>query len=92
MNPKISINLNVSLIDKTRLFEGKKGKYLNLILIPTPNSDFGDWMIVHDSKKQERDAGYKSAILGNGKLMDKQRPDGLREDSRERQAEPEVEF
>jgi len=65
----ISISLNVSLIDKERLFKGKKGSYLDCVLIETPNSEYGDYMVVESISKEEREAGKKGTILGNGKII-----------------------
>ena len=65
----ITLNINVSLIDKDRLFPGKKGKYLDAVLIETPNSDYGDYMIVESISKEEREAGAKGTILGNAKIL-----------------------
>lgn len=60
----ISININVNKVDKKRFFEGKKGKYLDLVLFETPDSDYGDYMV-----KQRGDKGEKMPILGNGKYF-----------------------
>jgi len=69
MADTIQIKMNVKLIDKSRLYEGKKGLYLNAVLIPTPNNQYGDdFMIVEASTKEERDAGHKGKILGNAKF------------------------
>ena len=67
----ISLNLNVSKIDKNKLVKGEKGVYLNAVLIETPNSEFSDYMIVQDTTKEERDAGVKGTILGNAKIVQK---------------------
>ena len=64
-------------IEKQRLFAGKKGaKYLDAILVPTPNSEYGDFMIVQSVSKEEREAGVKGPILGNAKLSQKQQAGG----------------
>lgn len=63
----ISINLDVTKINKERLYKGVKGTYLDAILIPTPNSEYGDYMIVESISKEEREAGTKGTILGNAK-------------------------
>lgn len=64
----ITIKINVSKIDKARLFKGEKGTYLDAILIPTPNDKYGqDYMIVESISKEERDAGAKGTIIGGGK-------------------------
>jgi hypothetical protein len=60
----ISINVNVDKLDKKRLFEGKKGRYLDLVLFETPDSEYGDYMV-----KQRGDKGEKMPILGNGKYF-----------------------
>jgi len=65
----IKIMLDVSKIDKARLYEGKKGVYLNAVLIETPKSEYGDFMIVEDRSYEERQAGQKGTILGNGKIV-----------------------
>lgn len=70
----ISISINVELIDKQRLFDGKKGTYLDCVLIETPNSEHNDYMVVESISKEEREAGNKGTILGNGKIIVKQDP------------------
>ena len=64
----ISIMLDVTKINKDRLYVGKKGTYLNCVLIETPNSEYGDYMIVEDISYQERMDGKRGTILGNGKI------------------------
>jgi hypothetical protein len=60
----ISINVNIDKIDKKKFFEGKKGRYLDLTLWETPDSDYGDYMV-----KQRGEKGEKMPILGNGKYF-----------------------
>lgn len=60
----ISINVNVDKVDKERFFKGKKGRYMDLVLFETPDSDYGDYMV-----KQRGDKGEKMPILGNGKYF-----------------------
>ena len=67
----INGKLNVKLITKARLYEGKKGTYLSFSLIPTSTSQYGDYMIVEDVTKEERAAGKKGIILGNCKIYQK---------------------
>ncbi|HTJ52594.1 MAG TPA: hypothetical protein VL443_24230 [Cyclobacteriaceae bacterium] len=63
--------IDCSKIEKARLFNGKDGaKYLDIILIPTPNDKHGnDYMIVQSITKEERAAGQKGKILGNAKEL-----------------------
>jgi len=65
----ISASINVSNIDKSKLYPGQKGLYLNATLIATPTSEYGDYMVVQDVSKEEREAGIKGAILGNGRFF-----------------------
>jgi hypothetical protein len=67
----ISGRINVTKIDKAKLFEGKKGKYLDFSLIETPNSKFGkDYMVVQGQTKEERERKEKSIILGDAKIFE----------------------
>lgn len=64
----ISVTINVSKINKEYLYEGKQGKYLNIVLFPTENDQYGnDWKAVQGLTKEQRAAGLKGPILGNGK-------------------------
>jgi hypothetical protein len=64
----ISITINVSKINKEYLYEGKQGKYLNIVLFPTENDQYGnDYKAVQGLTKEQRAAGLKGPILGNGK-------------------------
>jgi hypothetical protein len=60
----ISINVNIDKIDKRRFFDGKKGRYMDLVLFETPESDYGDYMV-----KQRGEKGERMPILGNGKYF-----------------------
>lgn len=65
----ITAKIDVTKIDKAKLFKGAKGTYLDIVLIDTPNGQYGDYMVVQSVTKEERQAGVKGAILGNGKNM-----------------------
>jgi hypothetical protein len=67
----IKASINTTKIDKTKIVDGKNGaKYLNIILIETPNSAYEqDFMVVQEVTKEERLAGKRGAILGNAKIM-----------------------
>lgn len=65
----ITIKLNVLAIEKSRLFKGAKGTYLDAVLIETPQSQYGDYMIVQSVTKEEREQGIKGPILGNAKIV-----------------------
>lgn len=70
----ISLNIDVNKIDKERLYKGVKGTYLDAVLIPTPQSEYGDYMIVESVSKEEREAGKKGTILGNAKNLVRRDP------------------
>lgn len=72
MKAGISLSINVTEIEKARLIEGKKGKYLNAtVFVDLDNADqYGNHgMITQDVSKEERDAGTKGPILGNVKVF-----------------------
>ena len=76
----INAKIDVMMIDKSRLFQGQKQnkagtmpKYLDLLLIPTPNSSFSTHMIVQSLPKADRDAGERGPILGNADEVGGQR-------------------
>lgn len=76
----ISLSVNIDKIDKAKFFEGKKGRYLDLVLFETPDSDYGDYLVKQRGTKDE-----KMPILGNGKYF---KPKGKKgsEDGDERPA------
>jgi len=68
----ISIKLDVTKIDKSRIFEGKKGRYLDLTtFIDTSNEgEYGDHGFISQStSKEERESGVQTPILGNVKVF-----------------------
>lgn len=65
----ILISLDVTKLEKTRFFKGKKGIYADLALIEKPD-DFGnDGFVVQSITKEERDAGEKGRIVGNWRIV-----------------------
>ncbi len=76
MSQPIRVKVDVSKIDKTQLFKGAKGTYLDLYLYPTPDDQYGnDFRVTQDVSKEARQAGQKGAILGNAKFAG-QKPQG----------------
>ena len=68
----ISVRINVSKIDKSKLYQGNKGTYLNMTTyIDTEEADqYGDNGFISQSvSKEERENGEKGRILGNCKLF-----------------------
>ncbi len=69
MSNLIYVKIDATKIDKARLFAGKNGaKYLDLVLVPSANSKYGDTHFVTQScTKEERQGGLKMPIIGNAK-------------------------
>ena len=68
----VGLKINVSEIDKARLFAGQKGKYLDAtVFIDVDQLDqYGNsGMITQDVTKQEKDNGVQGKILGNCKVF-----------------------
>jgi len=73
MKPIIRVKIDVTKIDKSALFKGSKGTYLDLSLIPTTINLYGDnYMVTQDIGKDRRQAGEKGPILGNAKILETQ--------------------
>lgn len=72
MSKLVAIKIDVSKIDKSRLFQGKNGaQYLDAtVFINEEAGQFGDHgMITQSVSKEERESGVKGAILGNVKTL-----------------------
>jgi hypothetical protein len=66
----IKAKIDVTKILKQYLFEGKKGKYLDIVLFETPEDQYGnDYRVSQDLPKEARDTGERGPILGNGKVF-----------------------
>jgi hypothetical protein len=68
----IRIKIDVTKIDKSALYKGAKGTYLDatLFLTDETSGDYGDHgMITQDLGKERREAGEKGPILGNAKIL-----------------------
>ena len=68
----LNLSIDVTKIDKSRIFEGKKGKYLDL----TTFIDLGDvdqygnnGFISQSTTKEERQNNVQTPILGNVKVF-----------------------
>jgi len=68
----LSVKIDVSKIDKARLFKGEKGTYLDLttfIDLENP-SEYGDHGFISQSvSKEEREQKVQTPILGNVKVF-----------------------
>ena len=65
----IKIKLDVSKVPKDRIFIGKKGKYLDLVLIEKPDNYGNDGFVKIDVSKEAREAGDNGEIVGSWKEL-----------------------
>jgi hypothetical protein len=73
----IKIKINVTKILKEHIYEGRNGKYLNLVAWPNKNGpgQYGDTHFVsQDIPKEARDSGVQAPILGNLTLPEEEAP------------------
>lgn len=68
----LSIRIDVTKIDKARLYKGEKGTYLDLTtMIDLDEKDQyeNNGFIAQSTSKEEREQGVKTPILGNSKVF-----------------------
>ena len=68
----ISIKIDVTKIDKARLFKGEKGTYMDLTTFINLDEEdqYGNHGFIAQSvSKEEKDNGVQTAILGNSKVF-----------------------
>ena len=73
----IKCRIDVSKIDKGKIYTGEKGKWYDFTLIDS-HSNYSDWMITEDITADERKAGRKGTILGNGKNLERRESDNAK--------------
>lgn len=71
MAKMISIKINVDKINKSRLYKGQKGNYLEITAaINDEQNQFGhDVSVWQGQTKEEREAKKEKNYLGNGKVI-----------------------
>lgn len=68
----ISIKIDVTKIDKSRIFEGRKGKYIDLstFIDLDQQDEYGNnGFISQQTSKEEREDGVQTPILGNCRVF-----------------------
>ena len=78
MSEIITLSVNLSKLDKGKFIKGKQGTYCDLVLIPTPNSEYGTHMVKQNATKEERDKRVQLPILGNAKTRGTKQNGGQR--------------
>ena len=77
-NSVITIKINLSKILEEHVYQGKQGRWLDAVLILSPNSEWSDYMVLQDLGEASRVPGFKRPIIGSGIIRNKK--DGRRED------------
>jgi hypothetical protein len=69
----VSIKIDLSKIDKSRIFESQKtgAKYLDItgVLTDTPDKYENNGFVKQNTTKEERESGLQLPIVGNFKLL-----------------------
>ena len=71
----IKCRVNLDKIDESKAFPGKKGRWYTFYLRPTPDSPYGDYMIVEEIPIEDLKAGKRGTIIGNADFQIKQEKD-----------------
>tara|TARA_R100001463_G_scaffold51785_1_gene102501 strand:- start:57 stop:386 length:330 start_codon:yes stop_codon:yes gene_type:complete len=84
----ISANIDLTKIDKSKIYEGKKGKYYPVTIVLNDEvGQYGDsGYIQTEQTKEERDAKAQKTYLGNVKVV---WTNGSNVDTAPREGEPE---
>lgn len=71
----IKLSIDLRKIDQSKCKTHANGaKYCDILLIESPQNQYGnDYMAVQGVSQEERAAGVKGAILGNGKIYESNR-------------------
>lgn len=92
----ITLSIDVLKLNKARFKEvtrrnGDKALFCELVLVDTPNSEHGDYIVKQSVTKEERHSGVEMPILGNGKIWAKQRAStAIRQQQRPATSEPDA--
>lgn len=61
----IALSINLDKLDDSRIIEGKKGHYVNLVLFDRQDDYGNDGFVAESVTKEERLRGVKGDIVGN---------------------------
>ena len=72
----IKLKLDLTKIDKNKLFKSETtgSIYLDAVMIEK-KTEYNDWMVVQNTTKEERAAGERGAIIGNGSYIVPKEPE-----------------
>lgn len=72
MSDMIAVKINVTRIDKSAIFEGKSGKYVDMLLMENKDGtdQYGnEGFVTQGISKERREAGEKGPIIGNWRRL-----------------------
>ena len=76
MTHLITVKLNLSKLEERWIVRGKRGEWTDLLLIETPNNEYGNsHMVVQAVTKDAKDQGLRGPIVGNTKTFGIKRGD-----------------
>ena len=66
----ITIRINTDRVEAKHMVKGKKGNWLGMVMIPTPDSEYGNaHLIAQEVSEEDRLRGIKGNVLGNSKIF-----------------------
>lgn len=86
-----TVKINVTRILKQHLFEGKAGKYLDLVLMENkdgPDQYGNDGFVIQGVSREARERGEKGPIIGNWRTVERKAPELKRTSKPSPQPEP----
>ena len=64
---RMTVRVDLDKVMKEHIYQGKKGKYLDLVLFNTPDNQFGADYVVKQDIAQDKRPENGAPILGNAK-------------------------
>ena len=91
----VALKIDVTKIDKARLFKGEKGTYLDataVINLGEADQYGNHGMITQSVSKEDKDAGIRGPILGNNKIVWRDEGEAPRQAPKQQSRQPEPDF
>jgi len=81
----LKLKINVTRIDKSEIFEGKNGKYIDVVFWPRKDGTLDQYgnagFLAQEISRARRDAGEKGPIIGNAAPLQKPKPQASQDKS-----------
>ena len=65
-NNIITVKINLSKILEDHVYQGKRGRWLDAVLVLSPNSEWSDYVVLQDLGQAPSDPGSRRPIIGSG--------------------------